>query len=41
MPNKPPTISKVIEQACIDVKTVKGYDVNIAEGRAFTRQFWL
>lgn len=36
-----PTISKVIEQACIDVKVKAGYDVNIAEGRAFNKALWI
>lgn len=38
--SKPITITEVVKQACIDVKARKGYDVNIAEGRAFNRAFW-
>lgn len=40
MPTKIPKISEVIDRACRFVKAAPGYDINAAEGRAFTRAFF-
>lgn len=40
MRTKSATISAVVATACIDVKSKRGYDVNIAEGRAFNKAMW-